>query len=61
LGYTDFREVKGQEHVKRALEVAAAGEHNVLAFTPPADKSQWLTKKDYRLGLHLGVNPDRDR
>lgn len=32
---TDLREVKGQEQVKRALEIAAAGGHNMLMVGPP--------------------------
>lgn len=34
-GGTDFQEVRGQEHVKRALEIAAAGAHNLIMTGPP--------------------------
>jgi len=52
----NFREVKGQATGKRAMEIAAAGGHNLLLFGPPGSGKSMLSKR--LPGILPGLTPD---
>ena len=57
---TDFREIKGQEHVKRALEIASAGGHNVLMIGPPGAGKTLLARSLPAVLPHMTIDEALD-
>jgi len=57
---TDFKEIKGQEQVKRALEVTASGSHNLLMIGPPGSGKTLLARAMPGVLPHMTIDEALD-